>query len=473
MSNNIEAMKRIEEAEKNTLAKLAEKNKRWFEIQETIYLGKIDGKDLYRLAEKDNKDNYTDILYKYFDENAVVQGIKNVRPDGEKEWIYLGEEWEELRDEIDKNEAQLEEEIADILAELGISKEEVENVKEMDLDQQVKEKEDEEQEEEIEEDEEQEEKSKDKKEEENKSKQTSKYTNTLNEIDTNKYIDQRGTTLGKALGLNQYGYTKLLIVHSDNVRDIKDADGKHQGTPTKRLAILGVREQDGKQVVEKIPDDVLDYDRRSNNESVRFDDNDVVEKNSGTYERFVNPKTNKGISIEMSEMETKVYYQGGIDRDDNTAVMERIEDYRTGWGETETKELFNSNHGQYHQDKINAEMDMHDKDEGEEIHRDNGDGNLDTVSEHIHEIETPSDEIPFDGEIMTVEKAAEKMNIPLHMFIQEYNKRAKELQGEQEIDLEEDLYDEIEERAEERMENEPKQEEGGFALGDNRNPRGE
>lgn len=473
MSNNIEAMKRIEEAEKNTLAKLAEKNKRWFEIKETIYLGKIDGKDLYRLAEKDNKDNYTDILYKYFDENAVVQGIKNVRPDGEKEWVYLGEEWEELRDEIDKNEAQLEEEIAEILEELGISKEEVENVKEMDLDQEVKEKEDEEQEEEIEEDEEQEEKSKDKKEEENKSKQTSKYTNTLNEIDTNKYIDQRGTTLGKALGLNQYGYTKLLIVHSDNVRDIKDTDGKHQGTPTKRLAILGVREQDGKQVIEKIPEDVLDYDRRSNNESVRFDDNDVVEKNSGTYERFVNQKTNKGISIEMSEMETKVYYQGGIDRDDNTAVMERIEDYRTGWVETETKELFNSNHGQYHQDKINAEMDMHDKDDGEEIHRDNGDGNLDTVSEHIHEIETPSDEIPFDGEIMTVEKAAEKMNIPLHMFIQEYNKRAKELQGEEEIDLEEDLYDEIEERAEERMEDEPKREEGGFALGDNRNPRGE
>ena len=462
MSNNIEAMKRIEEKERNTLAKLAEKNKRWFEIQEIIYLGKIDGKDLYRLAEKDNKDNYTDILYKYFDENAIVQGIKNVRPDGEKEWVYLAEEWEELRDEIDKNEAQLEEEIASILEELGISKDEIEKLTEMSLKQEVKEKEDEEQEEKTQD-----------KEEESKSKQTSKYSNTLNEIDTNKNIDQRGTTLGKALGLDKYGYTKLLIVHADNVRDIKDADGKHQSTPTKKLAILGVREQDGKQVIERIPGDVLDYDRRSNNESVRFDDNNVVEKNSGTYERFVNPKTNKGISIEMSEMETKVYYQGGIDRDDNTAVMERIEDYRTGWIETETKEIFNSNHGQYHQDKINAEMDMHDKDEGEEIHRDNGDGNLDTVSGHIHEIETPSDEIPFDGEIMTVEKAAEKMNIPLHMFIQEYNKRAKELQGEQEIDLEEDLYDEIEERAEERLENEPKQEEGGFALGDNRNPRGE
>ena len=468
MSNIVEAMKKIEKAERTMLAKLAEKNKRWFEMNETTYLGKIDGKDLFRLAEKDNKDNYTAILYKYFDENAVVQGIKNVRPDGEKEWIYLGEEWEQLRDEIDRNEAQLEEEIGEILAELGLSKDEVNNITEVDLEQIVIEQEDEQ--EELEEEEiEPKQKSKDEK----KSEATSKYTNTLNEIDTDKYIDQKGTELGEALGLKQYGYTKLLIVHADNVRDIKDADGKHQGSPTKKLAILGVREQDGKQVVERIPEDILDYDRRSNNYSVRFDDNNEVEKNTGTYERFVNPRTNRGITIEMSEMETKVYYQGGIDRDDNTAVMGRIEDGRTGWVEAETKEIFNYNHGEYQQDKVNAEMDTHDKDKGEEIHRDNGDGDLETASGHIHVIERPSDEIVYDGEVITVEKAAEKMNIPVHMFIQEYNKRVKELDGEKKIDLEEDLYDEIEERSEERIENEPKREEGGFGLGEDRNPRGE
>jgi len=71
---------------------------------------------------------------------------------------------------------------------------------------------------------------------------------------------------------------------------------------------------------------------------------------------------------------------------------------------------------------------------------------------------------------MTVERAAEKMNIPVHMFIQEYNKRAKELlDGEKAVNLEEDLYDHIEERAEERLEDEPQREEGGYALGDDIN----
>jgi len=467
MSDTIEAMKRIEQAERKTLERLADKNKRWFEIEETIYLGKINGKDLYRLAELDTKDNYTDILYKYFDENAQVKGIKSLRPDRVKQWIYLDEELEQLRDEIDKNEIQLEEEIEEILAEFGVSKDEVSNITEVDLEQIIREQEELEETEELEEEIEPKEKSKDEK----KSGATSKYANVLNEVETNKFVDQKGTELGEALGLEQY--TKLLIVHADNVRDIKDAEGKHYETPTKRLAVLGVKEVEGKQVIEPIPEDILDYDRRSNNHSVRFDDNNEVEKNTGTYERFVNPKTNRGITIEMSEMEAKVYYQGGIDLDDNTAVMGRVEDGRTGWVEAETKEIFNYNHGQYHQDKINTEMEQHDRDDGEEIDRENGDGDLDTVSGHIHTVERPSDEIAFDGDVITVEKAAEKMNIPVHMFIQEYNKRAKELEGEELIDLKEDLYDEIEDRAEERLENEPKQEEGGYALGDDRNPRGE
>ena len=466
--NNVEVMKRIEQAERKQLAKLEEKNRRAFKMLETIYIGNIKDKDIYRLAERDDLENYTSVLYKYFDENAQVKGIKNVRPDGLEQWVYLDEEWEQLRDEIDKNEAQLEEEIEGILAELGISKDEIGNITEVDLEQKIKEQEEQTEQEEIEEDEiEPKEKSK----EENKSQATSKYTNVLNEVETNKFVDQKGTELGEALGLEQY--TKLLIVHADNVRDIKDADGKHYETPTKRLAILGVREIDGKQVIEPIPEDILDYDRRSNAHSVRFDDNNEVEKNTGTYERFVNPKTNRGISIEMSEMETKVYYQGGIDLDDNTAVMGRVEDGRTGWVEAKTKEIFNYNHGEYQQDKVNEEMDIHDKDKGEEIERQNADADLDTVSGHIHNIERPSDEIAFEGEIMTVEKAAEKMDIPVHMFIQEYNKRAKELDGEENISLKEDLYDHIEERAEERLEDEPQREEGGYALGDDINQRGE
>lgn len=473
MSDIVETMRRIEQEERKTLEKLSEKNRSKNEMQETIYLGKIKGKDLFRLAEIDNKDNYTAVLYKYFDENAEVKGIKNVRPDGEKQWIYLEEEWEQLRDEIDKNEAQLEEEIEEILAGLGISKEEVGKITEteVDLEQKIREKEEEGKE--LEEDDEEQEESKDDDKEEQKKKfdQTSKYSNVLNEIDTSKRIDQKGTTLAKALGLDKYGYTKLKIIHADNLNDIRDKDGKRLNAGTKKIAILGVREEEGKQVIEKIPEDVLDYYRGSNNNSVRFDDNDEVEKNTGTYERLVNPKTNKGIAIEMGGMETRAYYQGGTDVDDNTAVMARIEDGHTGWINTETKEIFNSNHGIYHQDKINSEMELHKEDNGDEINRENADGNLDTVSGHIHEIESVDDEIVYNGKIRKVEEVAEDMNIPTYIFINEYNKRAKELHGDDDIDLQEELYDEIEERAEERKKNMPQREEGGRTPGEDEDLR--
>lgn len=442
--NNVEAIRRIEQLEKQKIFNLDGQDKEAIVIQETIYLGKINNKDLFRLAELDNRDNYSSVIYKYFDENAKLQGVKNVRPDGEIEWVYLEEEWEQLKDEIDKNEAQLQEEIEQILAELGISRENIDNITEVDLQQKVREKEEED--EELEEDVEQQEKSKDSKDEKKiKIEQTSEYNNVLNEVDTGKYIDQKGTELGEALGLDEYGYTKLLIVHSDNVRDIKDANGKYENAPTKRLAILGVREKDGKKVVEKIPEDILDYYRGTNENSIRFDDNDEVEKNMGTYERFVNPKTNRGIAIEKGEMQTKVYYQGGIDREDNTAVMERVEDGHTGWINAQTKEIFNSNHGIYHKDKINDEMEIHDKDNGEEINRKNADGDLETISGHIHEIDENS-EIIYNGRLMSVQEVAQmpEFKVSAKHFVELYNARIKEQKGKDDISIDK-LYDDIEE----------------------------
>lgn len=468
MSDIVEAIRRIEQTERNTLSKLAEKNQRQFEMQETIYLGKFNGKKLFRLSELDNKDNYTAVLYKYFDENGNLQGIKNVRPDGEKDWIYLEEEWEQLKDEIDMNEAQLEEEIEKIFAELekqGILKEDVDNITEIKVKEDDEEEPDEEKEEdeELEENEEEEEvekvkaeKSKEEKGENRESQQTRAYNNVLNEVDTDRAVDQRGTELGEALGLDEYGYTKLFIIHADNVRDIKDADGNRGNTPTKKIAILGVRKDEkGEEIVEQVPEKILGYDRRSNNQSIRFDDNDQVEKNTGTYERFVNPKTNRGISIEMSEMETKVYYQGGIDRDDNTAVMGRIEDSRTGWVDADTKRIFNSNHGIYQQDKINEEISRHDPDRGEEIHRDNADGDLETVSGHLHEIDENS-EIYYKGQLRPVEEVASmpEFKISAKHFVELYNAKARELEGKNDIDLDK-VYDGIEEDVNDELQNPP------------------
>ena len=43
---------------------------------------------------------------------------------------------------------------------------------------------------------------------------------TQQEIDTNKRIDQKGTQLGKTLGMEEY--SKILVIHSSNLNNIKD-----------------------------------------------------------------------------------------------------------------------------------------------------------------------------------------------------------------------------------------------------------
>lgn len=424
IKNNVEIMKIIEQKERKQLEILKEKNKSNIDIIDTIFLGEINGENIYRVAEDDNKDNYTAVLYKYFDESGKVIGIKNVRPDGFKQWISIGEEREELRDEIDKNEVLLEE-IEEELLKQGITKEQIRKVDEIETLGHDKKKED------------------DNGEKKNKTEATNKYTNVLNEVDTNKDIDQKGTELGEALGLEEYGYTKLLIVHAYNTRDIKDKNGESFDAATKKIWILGERQENGKQIVEPIPESILEYKRINNDSSVRFDDNAKVEKNTNVTEMFVNPRNNKGIIIEMSEMETKVYYQSGIDKDDNTAVAGRVEDGRTGWIEAETKEIFNYNHGEYQQDKVNAEMDTHGEDKGKIPSKD-ADGDLNTVT-HLHEIDANS-QIIYNGSLMSVEEVAQlpEFKVSAKYFVELYNKKVNELKGKDNINVDE-IYKEIEE----------------------------
>jgi len=455
--NNYDTIKRIEEVERKQLEKLAEKNRRWFEIMETIYLGKIEGKEIYRLAELDKKDNYTDILYKYFDENAQVKGIKNVRPDGAKQWIYLEEEWEQLRDEIDLNEVQLEEEIEQILARYGIFEED-KLITEIDLEQEINEKE----EQEIDEDqEEKEEKGQDKK----KYEQTRDYKDFEQEINTSVDVDNRGTTLAKGLGLEEY--IKLLIVHPEKLSEIRDENGEYLERTTQTFAVLGVTEKDGKQVVEKIPENKLCYHRGYNEQSIRFDDDGQVEENTDVCQMFVNPSTKRGLIVDRSELEVKVFYSAGRDIEDNTQVAIRVKDSTVGLMKTDIQRNIDPYKGQYHQKDINEEMEQHSKDKGK-INDDNGDGNKNTVSEHIHEIDKPSDQLVYDGEYTTVEKAAKNMGVPVYFFIRGYNHWAKELEGKDKIDLKSDVYDEIKAKWEEIKEKAPKKEQGGITPGENR-----
>lgn len=461
-----EVIEKIIQEEIEKINNLSQEDKEKVSIENIIYMGKIKGMDLYRMYEKDDRENASIALYKYFDENGLLRGVKNIGVDGKAEWIEGNDElFEMMKDEIDRNEAILEEELEQVEKELGVSRDDIDEIKDIDVDDEFERDEDEEEkDEELEEDEKVEDSGEMDKE---KFERTSNFRNVRSEIDTNTKIDQKGHTLATEIPeLKQY--SKIAVVNTNNLSHIKDENGKPTARTMKNFALIGYKEVDGKQVVEKIPENVLQYYQGANEESIRFDSDDQVEKNNGTSARFIKPGTNKGLAVEIDAMQTKMYYQGGIDVDDNTAFMIRLEDKYTGRNtiNTKTREIFNPNKGIYNGDRINEEMEMHREDDGDKIDIENADGDFNTVG-HVHEIESPDDEIYYKGEIRKVEDVARDMNIPLHIFIGEYNKRAEELENEEDIEIDEDLYEEIEERSEARKEKEPKRDEEGFGRWDN------
>ena len=446
--NQEEIMKKIDQAEREKLNKLDLHDKLKIVIEEITYLGKIDNVDIYRLTEQDNRDNYSSVIYKYFDGDGKLRGIKNERPGGELEWIPndADPEWDKIKDEIDKNETELEEELDQILEQLGLEKEDIENITKLDLNQEIKEKDDKDRDtDEIEK-----EQDKDEKETENEEEevlgQTTDFNDYEQKIDTNESIDQKGTTIKKGLNLD---YDELRFVHAYKLNQIINEKGQSESVPMKDIAVLGVKEVNGKRVVVKVPETELQYYRGSNETSVRFDDDGEVEKNTNTMERFVVPGTNKGLAFSKSEFENKVYYQSGIDRDDNTAIMGRVRDSRTGWIEAETKQIFNGNHGIYNEDRINKEMDMHKDDD--KVEEENADGNLDTVTDHVHEIDANS-QIIYEGQLMSVQEVAylPRFKVSPEYFSKLYNEKAKQMQGKKEIDMD-DVYNEIEDDINEQI----------------------
>ena len=172
-----EIKKKILEKEMEMLSKKNLKQQNEVFVQNIIYMGKINNRDVFRVFERDtNVNNASYGLYKYFNKNGDLKLVKNI---GEKEeWLPTDDiQWDLLKDEIDKNEALIEEELEQFAEELGISSEDLEKVAEIDLNQELDKKHDAKQEknefeEDLEDEKSQSEKSKDKKFE-----QTSNYKN--------------------------------------------------------------------------------------------------------------------------------------------------------------------------------------------------------------------------------------------------------------------------------------------------------
>ena len=229
-----EVIEKVIQEELEKINNLSQEDKEKVSIENIIYMGKIKGMDLYRMYEKDDRENASIAMYKYFDENGLLRGVKNIGVDGKAEWIEGNDElFGMIKDEIDRNEAILEEELEQVEKELGVSREDIEEIKDIDIEEKLEKDEDneEEKDENLEKD--------DKDEEinqidEKKFEQTSDFKNVRSEIDTNTKIDQKGHTLATEIPeLKQY--SKIAVVNTHNLSHIKDENGKSASKNMKSL----------------------------------------------------------------------------------------------------------------------------------------------------------------------------------------------------------------------------------------------
>ena len=337
--------------------------------------------DIYKLEEIDERGEDPKTIYKYYAQNKDGEieliGIRAELEQGELVWVGIpgmdDEKFTELKERIPEMEAEMEEMMQQVNSALkkddkAVDKEQDDKADEQELNI--------------------------------KPEDAKQFFGEINTVKTSSQMNQEGDSLGELLDLEEYD--ELMFVYSDSIRGVETTDGKRADKNNSRYAVLGIRtNEDGKRVVEKIPQEKLRIYRGYNDESIRFDDDNTATGNTNTMVRFVTPN-GRGLALEKSEQENKVYYQGGTSMQ-NTAVMGRVNDDSTGeLIPVETREIFNKKRGYRNFDDIEQESERHEGDEVVEV--ENMDGDLQTQT-CFHEI-TPDSTLLVDGQEVTVDLIA-------------------------------------------------------------------
>lgn len=337
--------------------------------------------DIYKLEEIDERGEDPKTIYKYYAQNKDGEieliGIRAELEQGELVWVGIpgidDQKFTELKERIPEMEAEMEEMMQQVNSALkkddkAVDKEQDDKADEQELNI--------------------------------KPEDAKQFFGEINTVKTSSQMNQEGDSLGELLDLEEYD--ELMFVYSDSIRGVETTDGKRADKNNSRYAVLGIRtNEDGKRVVEKIPQEKLRIYRGYNDESIRFDDDNTATRNTNTMVRFVTPN-GRGLALEKSEQENKVYYQGGTSMQ-NTAVMGRVNDDSTGeLIPVETREIFNKKRGYRNFDDIEQESERHEGDE--EVEVENMDGDLKTQT-CFHEI-TPDSTLLVDGQEVTVDQIA-------------------------------------------------------------------
>lgn len=274
-------------------------------------------------------------------------------------------------------------------------------------------------------------------------KQVKSIGGTSNEVKTSAQIDSRGTTLGKALGLEEYE-----SIYAVSVSKLKDISSDSIQTGNTLLAPIG-KKKDG--TYEVISNEKLRPYSGNNNEITEIDDEPESVKIRKERNIFEVPNTGKRLVINQEESYgvPNIYYAENT-RENDGNVGQKLQDKYDGTRSTDVKmrELFNKNRGNYNIDKMQDEAEMHRDNKCDELGIDEVDGDMSTG--HIHNVINEQSKIIYEGKEMTVEQVASlpRFKISSQEFVKLYNEKSLT----ENIDSEK-IYDEIEDEVNEDLTN--------------------
>ena len=424
------------------------------------YLGEVDMADndlqenlksVYKIIEQDvNKEGEIIIVERFYTEDFQFLGGNN-KSDGQ-DFITLGQEilnikkidsvklQENLNSMPDKG-ISLEElekkELKEIAKVLGINDEEINSMSEMELAQEIEQKE---QAQGTEEKQEQKEINKE---------EVKQISNQKQEINLNTKVDDK-RTLGQALDLDTSEFSKVAIVYSDRLNEITNSEDKINNT---RYSFVAIR-KDGTALNIS---DRLQVDARTGNnqnrDSIKIDADKTARKDNNTKSRFQiigeNGKNagksdyeKETLSIENGQYgEIKAYYGKGRSRHNNENIETQLETSNVRPTTRELRSLQADRKGQYNTDKMVEEADKYlDKNSEEKVSMYNVDGDEYTVADEVevfveNHIDEWTEVVMEDTDVSTVFTENEVNEMITNYWVNEYAEEEKNDDGK--IDREE------------------------------------
>lgn len=398
-------------------------------------IGKDTEKDIYRLTEEMYfEDKPTEIIEKFYEYNEEMPKLVAAKmPNSDILPTDLNraenEEWDIMKNDIETIIEQREEQLQKVAEALGISKEEIKNMSEIDLEQKIyegKENSNGKLKDENREDEREGAKT------ERLTEKQVKSIGARNEIDTNIQIDSKGTTLKKEAGLD---YDKIIPVYSEKLSEFTDDNGNKGNRTISKFGWAGKKGDS----YEAIPPEKISLYRGGNREvttiknpqEVQTQKEENIFEIKGSRKRLVvNQSDTYGVpKVSLAEST----------RDNEGNIAEELQDKYDGTqkADIEVRKLFNSNQGTEHINEMYAEAEEHINANCDELTLDEVDGDENTG--HKHQI-TIDSVLEYEGKQMTVEEIANlpRFKISAKEFVEKYNRISLDMD-----DLEQ-IYAEIE-----------------------------